>query len=181
MFSTDHIVSFTLSAVLHLLGMLLLGYYAASPTEEPVTTVPELAVASLELTLEDVAADVPGAAPGAAQPPAAELLRLQLPEAVAEPPLPPQLPEKPDFTDALPPPEPVPTPTPTPAPAPPPPPAAPAPPVKPAPAVSASAPSVEPLPSVDVTSREGGGSAAVKSSYSRSCGCNGGSVTASGS
>lgn len=156
MFSTDHIVSFTLSAVLHLLGMLLLGYYGVSHTEEPAETVPELAVSSLELTLEDVVAAVPGAAPGAAQPAAAELERLQLPEAVAEPPLQPQLPEKPDFTDALPPPEPVPAPTPVPVAVPP----RSAPPVrsvKPSPAVSSPAPSVKPLPSVDVASREGGG------------------------
>lgn len=160
MFSTDHIVSFTLSAVLHLLGMLLLGYYGLSHTEEPVKTVPELEVASLELTLEDVAADVPGAAPGAAQPPAAELVRLQLPEAVAEPPLQPQLPEKPDFAAALPPPEPVPEPTPVPVPVPVPAPSdTPVRPAKPSPAVSAPAPAVKPkpLPSVDVASREGGG------------------------
>lgn len=158
MFSADHIVSFTLSAVLHLLGMLLLGYYGVSHTEEPVTTVPELEVASLELTLEDVAADVPGAAPGAAQPPAAELERLQLPEAVAEPHVQPQLPEKPDFTAALPPPEPVPAPPPVPVPVPAPPPAdTPVRPVKPSPAVSEPAPAVKPLPSVDVASREGGG------------------------
>ena len=156
MFSTDHIVSFTLSAVLHLLGLLLLGYCGVSRTEEPVKTVPELEVASLELTLEDVAADVPGAAPGAEQPPAAELLRLQLPEAVAEPAVRPQLPEKPDFTAALPQPEPVPQPTPVPVPAPPPS-APPVRPVKPAPAAPASAPAVKPLPSVDVASREGGG------------------------
>ena len=158
MFSADHIVSFTLSAVLHLLGMLRLGYSGVSQTEEPVTTVPELEVASLELTLEDVAADVPGAAPGAEQPPAAELVRLQLPEAVAEPPLQPQLAEKPDFTAALPTPEPVPAPTPVPVPVPAPPrPDPPVRPVKPSPAVSAPAPAVKPLPSVDVASREGGG------------------------
>lgn len=124
-FSCDHIVSFTLSAVLHLLGMLLVGYYAACHTKERDATLPELDVVAVELTLADTGSDSPGSDSAAAQPAAADLSPLQLPEPVL-PPFPERLPEKPDFTDVLPQPAPVPkppverTPPPEPAPVPPP-------------------------------------------------------------
>ena len=60
MFSTDHILSFTLAAVLHLLGLLLAGRHLACPPAD--NTLPELDVASVELTLEGAAPDTAASA-----------------------------------------------------------------------------------------------------------------------
>lgn len=43
-FSYDHLISFTLSVALHLLGMLLLGHAAIQRAEEYADTAPELQV-----------------------------------------------------------------------------------------------------------------------------------------
>ena len=94
--SYDHLISFTLSVALHLLGMLLLGRAAIQHAEEHADIAPELQLTSVQLTLSEVAA-APGAPSTPAQP---EVPPLALPN---RNPLPPQeLPEKPDFTEVLP-------------------------------------------------------------------------------
>lgn len=138
MFSADHIVSYTLSAALHLTGLLLLGFYAVHHRDAPATAAPELEVTAVELTLTEIAPDVPGAGPKAAQAPAAEISPLPLPEPVPEMAAQPQLQEKPDFADALPEPEAVPEPKPVPAPVPVAKPVPPAEKPKPAPAAQAA-------------------------------------------
>ena len=165
MFSTDHIVSFTLSVVLHLLGLLLIGNQALTRPTEPETTVPELKIASVELALTEEGGDRPGASQAEAQS-ADDIPHLQISEPFEHPPQP-QLSEKPDFTDALPSPEPIPEPVlqdkpAKPIPAPPIPAPTPAP--KPAPvSPAATAPttvSAGPFPSIDNSSRaEGSGGA----------------------
>ena len=111
--SYDHLISFTLSVALHLLGMLLLGRAATQHAEEHADIAPELQLTSVQLTLSEVEAAAPGAPSAPAQP---EVPPLALPEPE---PLPPQeLPEKPDFTEVLP--EPLPEPVPEPVVEPPP-------------------------------------------------------------
>ena len=120
--STDHILCFLISAVLHLLGLLLIGTQAERLTK-PEETAPELVVASVELSLASIdpvsPSDESADEGSAAAQPEAPLPPLAMPQTEAPPP-PPVLPDKPAFTDAPPPPKPVskPTPEPTPAPAP---------------------------------------------------------------
>ncbi len=161
MFSADHIVSYTLSAALHLTGLLLLGFYTLHHREEPATAAPELEVTAVALTLTEIAPDVPGAEPDAAQAPAAEISPLPLPDPVPEMAAQPQLQEKPDFTDALPEPEAVPEPKPVPTPVPVAKPVPPAAQAAPAPKPAAPAPAViEPAPAVsDAGNRENAGAA----------------------
>ena len=98
MFSSDHIVCFMLAAVLHLLGLLFVGRHLASPPADD--TLPELDVASVELTLEGAAPDTAASAAsdGARRPDAraaddTEAAPQPVPETPAEPPpLPPSLP-----------------------------------------------------------------------------------------
>jgi len=98
MFSSDHIVCFMLAAVLHLLGLLLAGQHLARPPADD--TVPELEVASVELTLEGAAPDTAAsAASGGARRPDALSSNTEAvpprPVPAEPPPLPPpaQLPE----------------------------------------------------------------------------------------
>jgi protein TonB len=67
-FPTDHIVSFALSAAVHLLGLLFLGGYAARPKDGASATVPELEVTSVELTLSEAETEAPGGGPAEASP-----------------------------------------------------------------------------------------------------------------
>lgn len=67
-FSYDHLISFTLSVALHLLGMLLLGHAAIQRAEEYADTAPELQVTSVQLTLSEIEAATPGAPAAPAQP-----------------------------------------------------------------------------------------------------------------
>ena len=98
MFSSDHIVCFMLAAVLHLLGLLLAGQHLASPPADD--TLPELDVASVELTLEGAAPDTAASATsdGARRPDALSDAKeatpsRPVPETPAEPPpLPPPAP-----------------------------------------------------------------------------------------
>jgi protein TonB len=122
---SDHITSFLLAALLHALGLLLIGNLPMR-TVRPEETAPALEVSSVELTLASIEPESPSpASEGAAAPqPEASLPPLEMPR-VDETPPPPRLPDKPAFTEALPQPlEPIikPTPSPVPAPAPPPPP-----------------------------------------------------------
>ena len=166
--SYDHLISFTLSVALHLLGMLLLGRAATQHAEEHADIAPELQLTSVQLTLSEVEAAAPGAPSAPAQP---EVPPLALPEPE---PLPPQeLPEKPDFTEVLPEPlpepmpepvvEPPPLPAPEPQPEPPPEPPPPAPepppePPKPQPAPPAPQPvTTEPTPPTPPPSVESDG------------------------
>ncbi len=162
MFSTDHIVGFTLSAVLHLLGLLLIGHQALLQRTERETTVPELKIASVELALTEEGRDLPGLSQAEARS-ASDLPPLQTPAPIEQPPQP-QLPDKPDFTDALPPPEPIPKPvasdnpvTPIPAPKP-----APKPVHVPSPRISSAPATVaaEPFSSAESDSPAGGGGGA---------------------
>jgi protein TonB len=143
-FSHDHLISFTLSAALHLLGMLLLGRAALQRADAPADIAPELQLTSVRLTLSETEPLAPGAASAPAQP---EVPQLAIPEPERQPPQ--ELPEKPDFTEALPdlplpPPEPLPEPKvePAPVPAPEPPPV----PSPPPPAPVAQAPRPAPQP-----------------------------------
>ena len=147
--SSDHILFFLLSAVLHVLGLLLIGMESGR-IEKQGKTAPVLEVTSVELDLASIDpttpsdADTPSEGTAGQQPAGTPLAPLEMPIAQENPP-PPPMPEKPDFTAALtPPPEPVsPPPAPLPAPAPAPLPAAAATPLPtpaPKPATPASAP-----------------------------------------
>lgn len=126
MLSSDHILFFLLSAVLHVLGLLLIGM-ASGRIDMQAKKAPELEVASVELDLASIDpstpsdSDAPSEGTAGQQPAEEPLAPLEIPKTEVPPP-PPAMPEKPDFTAALtPPPEPVtpPPPTPpTPAPAP---------------------------------------------------------------
>ena len=164
MAATDHIVSFTVSAAIHLLGMLLIGFLITHHRVPETAVEPAaLEVAALELSLSMEEVGLPGA--NAAQASAASdtaMPTLRLPEPVVQP-QPPQLPEKPDFNDALPPPEPLPEPPPQPVTAPSPvavpnPAPTPAPRATPAPsqapAATASAAKTS-LPSIDIPNGNG--------------------------
>ncbi len=167
-FSYDHLISFTLSAALHLLGLLLLGRAALQHAEEPADTAPELLLTSVQLTLSETEPLAPGAASAPAQP---EVPPLAIPE--PEPLPPKELPAKPDFTEALPdlplpPPEPLPdpkvepapdpAPEPPPTPKPPPPaPVAPQPRPAPQPAAADTAPPAPPTPLPSIESEESAG------------------------
>jgi len=164
-FSNDHLVSLTLSAAVHLVGLLLLGDAARRPLDAPADAVPELLIASVQLTLSETEPAAPGAVAAPAQP---EAPPLAMPE--PEPELPQQMPEKQDFADVLPDlplpppepdPEPQPAPVPDPPPAPRPPPPAPVPPRPPAapPAPAEPAPPT-PGPSVESSEAAGDGGAA---------------------
>lgn len=161
----DHLVCFTLSAAVHLAGLLLLGVAANRPPDETADTVPELLIASVQLTLSEAEPAAPGAVAAPAQP---EAPPLAMPEPEPEPPQ--QMPEKQDFADVLPDlplpppepdPEPQPAPVPDPPPAPRPPPPAPVPPRPPAapPAPAEPAPPT-PGPSVESSEAAGDGGAA---------------------
>jgi protein TonB len=166
MFSSDQIVSFTLSVALHLLAMLLIGHHVLLEKARPPETAPELELASVELALTDSGPDAPGAEKTDAAPSSAELPPLELPDPVVPPP-PPEMPEKAEPAELLPPPpEPEPVAQPTPAPVTPPAPAPtpapapapvqqPAPPQKPAPAAPATQ---APAPAAPSTLESGGGS-----------------------
>lgn len=105
---SDHILSFLLAVLLHVLGLLVVGNQA-SRSATIAATVPELDVTSVELSLAEAEADSPEPSPPSPEPPA-----LALPQPV-EPAPPEVLPEKPDFTEALtPPPLPVLQPQPSP-------------------------------------------------------------------
>ncbi len=142
MFSSDHIVSFTLSATLHLAVLLLIGVHLLHEADEAETVQPELELASVELSLTETGPVAPGSSASEAQQETTALPPLELPKPV-EPPPPPDVPEKRDFADQLPDlplpePEPVPEPepkpvTPKPEPVTPPPPPEPPKPVAPAP------------------------------------------------
>ncbi len=154
-FSNDHLVSFTLSAAVHLVGLLLLGDAVRRPPDETADTVPELLLASVQLTLAEMESTAPGTVAAPAQP---EAPPLAIPESEPEPPQ--QMPEKQDFADVLPdlpppepPPEPHPEPTPAPVPEPPP---APKPP-PPAPVPPSPAPPAPPTPGPSVESSEAAG------------------------
>ena len=167
MFSSDHIVSFTLSALLHALGLLAVGFQVLHRPAAEQTAIPELVISSVELSLTEDGPELPGAAPAETEALLSELPPLELPRPVETPPAP-KLPDKADFSDALPPPEPVPepvtAPAPLPAPAPQPPPKpAPQPrPAAPPPAAPAPAPAMTPAaggPAAPVTLEPGGGGA----------------------
>lgn len=119
MFSSDHILSFMLAAVLHLLGLLLAGRHLARPPADD--TLPELEVASVELTLEGAVPDTAASAAsgGARRPDALSDAKeatpsRPVPETPAEPPpLPPPLP-LPEPSLALPAAQPLTEPTPAP-------------------------------------------------------------------
>ncbi len=116
--SSDHIISFLLSVLLHLLGLLLIGSQIGR-VNTPAETVPELEVSSIELTLAGPDPVAPAApAEGPATLPAEEPLPpLDVPQPETPAP-PPAMPEKPSFADALaPPPDAVTEPKPAPAPA----------------------------------------------------------------
>lgn len=167
--SSDQIVSFLLSAVLHIAGLLLLGSQAER-LAEPSETAPELKVSSVELALATIEPAVPSdsAAEGAGGPQQEKPLQPQDRPQPAEQPAPPAPPAKPAITEALPPPpepapkpvpapEPTPAPKPAPAPEPAPEPApapAPAPPQQPAaaPQQPAAAPQPTPQPAPAATS-----------------------------
>lgn len=164
-FSYDHLISFMLSAALHLLGLLLLGRAALQHADEPADRAPELLLTSVQLTLSETEPFAPGAASAPAQP---AVPPLAIPE--PEPLQPQELPAKPDFTEALPdlplpPPEPVSAPKAEPPPMPKPPPPAPvAPQPRPAPQPPAADPArpapPTPLPSVESEESAGDGGAA---------------------
>ena len=104
---SDHIFCFLLAVLLHVLGLLIVSNWGLfSPST--ATTAPELDVTSVELSLADAEIDSPGPRgpePQGAEPPSAtpEPPTLQLPAPV-EPATPEELPDKPDFTEALTPP-----------------------------------------------------------------------------
>ncbi len=124
--TSDHILSFLLAALLHAVGLLLIGGLSlrAAHTAE---SAPELEVRAVELTLAEVEPMDNSGPPDASAEvlPAENPLRpLELPETQAAVPPPLALPDKPAFTDALtPPPEPIPEPMPAVPAAPPSPPA----------------------------------------------------------
>jgi protein TonB len=120
---SDHILSFLLAVLLHVLGLLVVGSRVLH-NAEVAATLPELQVASVELTLAGIAPEAAAAGGAAAAQPAEpeSVPPLELPKPDAPPP-PPILPDKPSFTEALtpppvPPPEPVPAPVPEPVPEP---------------------------------------------------------------
>jgi len=157
MASTDHIVSFTISAAIHLLGMLLIGYLITHPREPDITEPAALDVSSVELSLSEEEMGQPGAAQtSAAQD--TTLPTIRLPEPISQPDQP-QLPDKPDFSDALPLPEPIPEPVPLP-PAPQPVPA-PVPPAPPPPPPAPTPPQATPLPPDKETAATGAASKAI--------------------
>jgi len=101
MFSFDHLVSFTLAALLHLLVLLFAGQHHLATSQAVSETVPELEVVSVELTLEGAAPETAVAAPsGGAQRPSA-------PEAAPSLPVPELSEEPPPLPTALPLPEPI--------------------------------------------------------------------------
>ena len=165
--TSDHIVSFTLSALLHALGLLAVGYQVLHRPAAEQAAIPELVISSVELSLTEDGPALPGATPADAEALLSELPPLELPRPVETPPVP-KLPEKADFSDALPPPEPQPAPEPVTAPAPAP---APKPAPQPAPqprpaappaAAPAAAPALTPAaggPAAPVTLEPGGGAA----------------------
>ena len=81
----DHLVCFTLSAAVHLAGLLLLGVAANRPPDETADTVPELLIASVQLTLSEAEPAAPGAVAAPAQP---EAPPLAMPEPEPAPPTP---------------------------------------------------------------------------------------------
>ena len=108
----DYIVCFLLAVLLHVLGLLFVGW-GGSPDVTADASAPELDVTSVELTLADSATDSPASQrsePSALIP---EVPALVLPDPVEPAPVEP-LPEKPDFTAALTPPPPAPPPHPSP-------------------------------------------------------------------
>ncbi len=116
---SDHILSFLLAVLLHVLGLLVVGSRVLH-NAEVAATLPELQVASVELTLAGIAPEAAAAGGAAAaqpsEPESVPPLELPKPD---EPPPPPILPDKPSFTEALTPlPEPVPEPVPAPVPVP---------------------------------------------------------------
>ena len=122
MITTDHIKCFVLAALLHLLGLLLIGMETVRP-EEPREIPPELDMDSMDLSLSGAEKDSPAgpvAEPGApaqiALPDKAPSVELPKPaESVPQP----SVPEKPTVAEAVtPPPEPAPKPTPEPVPVP---------------------------------------------------------------
>lgn len=174
--SSDHIVSFTLSAALHALGLLLIGQQLLRPHTELPDTEPELEITSVEIALTDTGPDKPGAEQAATPappqpaplPPEPEPLPPPLPDAVPEPmPEPVVEPEPQPEPPPPPPPEPEPVPTPKPEPPPEPPKPQPAPePPKPkpaepapaAPATPAAAPAAAPAAPAASVERGGGAS-----------------------
>ena len=144
--SSDHIVSFLFSTLLHALGLLLLGSQAVRLVKTDATA-PELKVSSVELALATIEPAIPSDAASdgiTGQQQEEPMQPLDMPQATEQPPAP-VLPDKPAFTDALtPPPEPVPAPQPSePAPVPAPVPQAaltPPPPAAPQPSASAAPP-----------------------------------------
>jgi protein TonB len=147
---SDHIISFLLAVLLHVLGLLVVGSRVLH-NAEVAATLPELQVASVELTLAGVEPEAAASAGGAASaqpsvPESVPPLELPKPE---EPPPPPVLPDKPVFTEALtPPPEPTPKSEPVPEPV-----SAPAP--EPAPRVASVAPApATPSPAAVATARQ---------------------------
>ena len=94
-FSFDHLISFTLAAVLHLLVLLFAGHHLAASHQTAAETVPELDVVSVELTLEGAAPDAAAAAAsaGARSADTEAVPPRPVPKPSAEPPpLPPSLP-----------------------------------------------------------------------------------------
>jgi protein TonB len=110
---SDHLVSFLFAVLLHVLGLLLIGHQVSS-APPVVATVPELDMTSVELSLADAETDSPS---GSQNPESKiqnpESLALPIPEPV-EPEPPEELPDKPDFTEALTQPPPTPQPQPSP-------------------------------------------------------------------
>jgi protein TonB len=110
---SDHSISFLLAVLLHVLGLLLIGHQVKSALAV-VATAPELDMTSVELSLADAETDSPS---GSQHPESKiqnpESLALPLPDPV-EPETPEELPDKPDFTEALTPPPPTPQPQPAP-------------------------------------------------------------------
>ncbi len=167
MLSNDHLLSFTLSAAVHLAGLLLLGEAVRRAPDEAADTMPELMVSTVHLTLSETEPAAPGAAAAPAPP---ETPPLSIPEPEAEPL--PKMPQKQDFSETLPelptwPPEPPPTPASElpPAPQPPTPPEPVAPPPRPVPQPAAEEKPVapappQPLPSVESAEAAGDGGAA---------------------
>ena len=75
-FPTCHIVSLTLSAALHLLGLLAFGSYTARPASEMPDTLPELDITSVELTLSEAESEAPGGVTAPEIPPPIEPMPL---------------------------------------------------------------------------------------------------------
>lgn len=95
-FSFDHIVCFTLAALLHLLVLLFAGNHLAAARQTVSETEPKLEVVSVELTLEGAAPETPAAASSsrarADDAKAASLPPVPASSADEPPPLPPPLP-----------------------------------------------------------------------------------------